>query len=231
MTRKLESFITYSQSANFLCTNMLKRLEAAYSKVWPCSLDDEDIRSFLGILYLATCYFKPRLVLQTGTFVGSSSLSIALALKQNKLGRLYTIHPEPPEYFGVKEPVSIARRVVRNEQLSEQVRFLKGYSTLPLDASRIKLVTRPHWQLRKISQITSYDMLVVDGDHTFLGCYLDLVYGASGLDRTGPRILVIHDYLGISEVQKAVDKWRAQFSSLVMQVVPSSCGIALMQLP
>lgn len=230
MARDLENFMGYLDSAQPACDEVLRRLESAYSSVWPCSLDDDDIRSFLGVLYLATCYFKPRLVMQTGTFVGSSSLSIALALKQNRSGRLYTIDPEPPEYFGVKEPVSIARRVVRDSRLSEQVCFLKGYSTLPLDSTRIEIVSRPKWQLRKISQMTSYDMLVIDGDHTFLGCYLDLVYGAHGLDPAGPRVIIVHDYLGIPEVQKAVNKWRSQVPSSVMKVVPSSCGIALIQL-
>lgn len=229
MAQDLEGFVEYFHSESSCCSKLMRRLERVYAKVWPCTLDDDEIKSFLGTLYLATCYFKPRAVVQTGTFIGSSSLSIALALKRNSLGRLYTIDPEPPEYFGVSEPVSIARRVVKDAQLSEQIRFLKGYSTLPLDAGRIKLDPRPHWQLHKISQMLSYDMMVIDGDHTFLGCYLDLVCGAPGLSRQGPRVIIVHDYLGIPDVQKAVNKWRAQ-SSPLMKVVPSSCGIALMQL-
>lgn len=230
MAQDLEGFVEYLHSESPHCSKLMRRLERAYAKVWPCTLDDDEIKSFLGTLYLATCYFKPRAVVQTGTFVGSSSLSIAFALKRNDFGRLYTIDPEPPEYFGVSEPVSIARRVVKDARLGEQVLFLKGYSTLPLDATRIKLAPRPRWQLQKISRMLSYDMMVIDGDHTFLGCYLDLVYGAPGLNQQGPRVIIIHDYLGIPDVQKAVNKWREQSAPLAMKVVPSSCGIALMQL-
>lgn len=230
MNLQLDGFLDFYYRDRDRVSEMLATVQKLYSKVWDCSLDDEDVRLFLGVLYLATFYFKPRLTLQTGTFVGSSSLAMGLAMKKNRLGRLYTIDPEPPEYFGVLNPVSIARRVVRDGQLEEQVCFLRGYSTIPLDSGRIKLIKRPNWQLPKIAGMTSFDMLVIDGDHTFMGCYMDLVYGSSGLDKNGPRLIIIHDYLGIPEVQKAVNKWRAETSSAQMRVIPCSCGIALVQL-
>lgn len=230
VNRHLDEFVDLFHTDQDQMSGMLETVQDLYAKVWPVSLDDEDIKQFLSLLYLATSYFKPRLTLQTGTFVGSSSLAIGLAMKQNGLGRLYTIDPEPPEYFGVLNPVSIAKRVVRDGELEEQVCFLKGYSTIPLDATRIKLIKRPRWQLPKIARMASFDMLVIDGDHTFLGCYLDLVYGSNGLEKNGPQVIIIHDYLGIPEVRLAVDKWRAETSSIKMRVIPSSCGIALVQL-
>ncbi len=227
---QLDAFLDFFYRDRDRVSGMLETVQKLYAKVWNCSLDDEDVRLFLGVLYLATSYFKPRLALQTGTFVGSSSLAMGLAMKRNGMGRLYTIDPEPPEYFGVSNPVAIARRVVRDAQLEEQVCFLRGYSTVPLDSARIKLIKRPRWQLPKIARMTSFDMLVIDGDHTFQGCYMDLVYGSNGLDKNGPQLIIIHDYLGIPEVQKAVNKWRSETSSVQMRVIPCSCGIALVQL-
>ncbi|MFQ5906390.1 MAG: O-methyltransferase [bacterium] len=209
---------------------MLEKVEEIYAGVWPCSLADEDLRMFLCVLYLATCYFKPRSVVQTGTFVGTSSLSIALALRENGFGQLHTIDPEPPEYFGISEPVSIARKVAAEGGLDDQICFVKGYSTLPFDAGRMKLIAGLCWQLQEISRRVGYDMLVIDGDHTFFGCYFDLVCGALELSRRGPRLIVVHDYLGIPAVRRALRKWKAQNPRLAMKVVPSPCGIALIQL-
>lgn len=230
MVGQLDKFVDFFHLTQSSASGMLERVQELYSKVWPCSIDNDDVQLFLGILYLATSFFKPRFTLQTGTFVGSSSLAIGIAMKQNGWGRLYTIDPEPPHYFGVAEPVAIAKRVIRDAQLEDQVCFLKGYSTIPLDSTRLKLVKRPRWQLSKIARMSSFDMLVIDGDHTFLGCYLDLVHGSSGLDKNGPRLIIIHDYLGIPEVQQAVNKWRRQTGSVTMRVIPSACGIALVQL-
>jgi predicted O-methyltransferase YrrM len=192
--------------------------------------EDDDIKIFLRVLYLATTYFEPKLIAQTGTFVGTSSIAMALALHETTGGRLYTIDPEPPEYFGAAEPVAIARSAVQAAGLDNYIQFIEGYSTLPLDDERIELVEAPHWQLQKLARDTGYDVLVVDGDHTFLGCFLDLMCGSEGLKEDGPGIVIIHDYLGIPEVKQATTKWRRYFPGMQMKVLPSPCGIALIQL-
>ncbi|MCH7534234.1 MAG: class I SAM-dependent methyltransferase [Bacteroidetes bacterium] len=209
---------------------MLLEIQEIYSKIWPCSLDDRDIRDFLGTLYLATLYFKPRIVIQTGTFVGTSSVAIALGLKENNCGLLYTIDPEPQHYFGVSRPVSVARSVALNGDLAARVRFVRGYSTIPGDTDRMEITSAPNWRLLEISRKTRHDMLVVDGDHTFTGCYLDLVYGTLGLAQDGPRLIIGHDYLGIHDVHQSFIKWKTQLNGFIFRVVPSPCGIALIQL-
>lgn len=230
MKRDLNKFVNYFHLTKFLCPQMLKRIEKIYSKFWPLTLSDKDIRIFLSVLYLATRYFKPRVVVQTGTFIGTSSIAVALALEESLAGLLYTIDPDPPRYFGVSEPVSIARAAAKQGGLDGKICFIKGYSTVPSDRGRMKLVPASTWQLKKIAYKTSYDMLVVDGDHTFLGCYFDLIYGTPGLALDGPRVIVVHDYLGIPEVNNALKKWRSLFRNHIMKVVPSPCGIALLQL-
>ena len=73
-------------------------------------------------------------------------------------------------------------------------------------------------------------MLVVDGDHTLLGCFNDLYYGAAGFELTGPRRIVVHDYLGIPDVKKAVRKCKSFLGSFEIKIVPSPCGIALIRI-
>lgn len=201
--------------------------------VEPDAVDaDPDTGVFLHTLYTAVRTLAPRVVVQTGTWVGFSSVAIALGLEDNGRGVLHTIDPEPGRYFGVRNPVSTARRVVAEAGLSERVRFVAGYSTVPGDRGRMDLPRRPHWCLRRLARTEpGIDLLVVDGDHTFNGCLLDLVVGAEGLAPDGPRLIVVHDYRGIPAVREAVRAWRAQRAGTRLRVVPCRCGIALLHCP
>jgi predicted O-methyltransferase YrrM len=107
---------------------LIERVRSAYAPVLPMLVADEDLATFLTVLHAAVRYWRPRAVVQTGTFVGASAIAIALALARNRTGELYTIDPEPPEYFGVREPVAIARRVIESAGLASRVNLVKGYS-------------------------------------------------------------------------------------------------------
>lgn len=228
--KDLDHFVSYYRMSANARNRMLRKLRNLYHSVWPCDLQDSDLISFLSVIYLAVRFFRARIVVQTGTFVGTSSVSIALALQENECGHLYTIDPEPPCYFGVFNPVTVAREVVARAGFTKRVHFVKGYSTVPGDAGRMRLVSAPTMQLLAVAHQTRFDMIVVDGDHTYQGCYLDLYHGSCGLNAAGPRIIVVHDYLGISDVKRATRIWRSEQKALRMKVVPSPCGIALLQL-
>jgi predicted O-methyltransferase YrrM len=209
--------------------DVLERVRAAYDRVHPLDLSDDDLATFLGVLYLAVRYWEPRVVVQTGTFVGTSSVALALGMADNGHGVLYTVDPEPRSYFGIREPVAIARTVVAASGLGRYVQFVRGYATLPFDRGRMALPVAPTWCLRDLP-CGEYDLLVVDGDHTFNGCYLDLVHGAARLATDGPRIVIVHDYLGIREVRAAVRDWADTVLPAERRVVPSRCGIVLASL-
>jgi predicted O-methyltransferase YrrM len=201
--------------------------------VGPDAVDlDPDTGVFLHTLYTAVRVLRPRVVVQTGTWVGFSTVAIALGLEDNGLGVLHTIDPEPAWYFGVHAPVSTARRVAAESGLDHRIRFVAGYSTLPGDGGRMDLPERPHWCLRSLAGAErGIDLLVIDGDHTFRGCLLDLLTGSAELSPDGPRLVVVHDYRGIPDVREAVRAWRASRPGTRLRVVPCRCGIALLHCP
>ncbi|HEX2095314.1 MAG TPA: class I SAM-dependent methyltransferase [Longimicrobiaceae bacterium] len=193
---------------------------------------DPDTGVFLHTLYAAVRTLKPQVVVQTGTWVGFSTVAIALGLEDNGSGVLHTIDPEPALYFGVRDPVSKARGAVSAAGLAGRVRFVAGYSTIPGDGDRMDLPERPNWRLRHLARAENgFDLLVIDGDHTFNGCLLDLVVGAAGLAPDGPRLVVVHDYSGIPAVRRAVKVWCASRADVRLRVVPCRCGIALLHCP
>jgi predicted O-methyltransferase YrrM len=209
---------------------LMERIRAAYSPVLSLELDDDDLTTFLSVLYAAVRHWRPRTIVQTGTFVGASALALGFGLEDNGAGKVYTIDPEPPSYFGIREPVAVARRVVEAAGLGDRVQLVKGYSTVPLDGGRMKLPVASPWCLTRLPCRGRYDMLVVDGDHTFEGCLLDLEHGAAGLAPDGARLVIVHDYLGIPDVRRAVRRWSESNSGCEERVVPSRCGIALLRL-
>lgn len=209
---------------------LLRRMRAIYSPVSSSAIVDDDLCQFLSFLYICVRVLRPRVIVQTGTAAGTSAIAMGLALRANGSGQLYTIDPEPPEYFGVRDPVAIARQLVRAAGLDDRVQFVRGYSTLPLDGGRMALPRAPLWRLSSLYRRLRADLLVLDGDHTFLGCYLDLIYGTAGLAPDGPRAVVCHDYLSIPEVRRAVSRWRLANPTRQDRLVPSVCGIKFFQL-
>lgn len=219
------------RASNGRLPRVVARIKRIYDVVWPCDQSDPDLQTFASFLYLAVRVFRPRVVIQTGTAVGTSTMALAFGLRDAGGGHLYTIDPEPDSYMGVAHPVAHARAAVEHAKLGSLVTFVRGYSTLALDAGRIALPKEaPKWCLPRISRRSPADLIVVDGDHTFLGCHLDLVHGEAGLATDGPRILICHDYLGILEVRRAVQVWRESREPRFERVIPSPCGIKFLQL-
>jgi hypothetical protein len=189
----VEAFVAFARRSDRIVDAMLERLKAIYEPVAPLRFDDDDLRAFVGTVYLAARFWRPRTVVQTGTFVGTSAVAIALALRETGGGRVYTIDPEPREYFGIRRPVALARAVVSRARLEREVELVRGYSTLPLDHGRMRLPFAPRWRLSALAAVTSCDLLVVAGDHPFAGCRLDLEHGTALLAAGGPRVVVVHE--------------------------------------
>jgi Methyltransferase domain len=230
MNRDLNRFVDYFHNTTFESDMLFNWLENVYAGVFPISLTDEDLPKFLTVIYLAVRFFKPKIIVQTGTFIGTSSLVIAKSCEENSSGTLITIDPEPLEYFGVEHPVNAARKAAEKSDLMPRIKFLHGYSTIPYDGERMQLVHGNTWLLNSIACSHEVDMFVVDGDHTYDGCYNDLHYGSQSLRNKGPKLFIVHDYLGIPSVRRAVKDFIGTRPDSTVKIVPSPCGIALIQL-
>jgi hypothetical protein len=230
MPKTLDEFVSFYQLNQSGSSIVLDWVNEVYDPVFPIELKDPDLQLFLSVLYQLIRFYKPENVVQTGTFTGTSSLAIAKSFTDNNKGMLFTIDPEPFSYFGVSNPVDIAREVVGRAQMQDRISFIKGYSTIANDKERMYLVPGEYWRLKEIAGKVEYDILVIDGDHTFLGCFYDLYYGAAGLSANGPRLIVVHDYLGIPSVKKAVRLYKSFFPLSEIKIIPSPCGIALIRL-
>jgi len=208
---------------------LFRRVANAYGEDGSRVVSNRDVPIFLNILYRVVRYFRPRLVVQTGTATGASSIAIGLGLLDNRSGGLITIDPEPPSYFGVAQPVDIARAAVARAGLSRVVRFDRGYSTVALDIGRMQLPSGPSWRLPAVMASAPADLVVVDGDHTPLGAHLDLAYGGRALAPDGPSLIVCHDYRSIRAVRAAFDAWTDLAHPRFVHIVESPCGIAIAQ--
>jgi predicted O-methyltransferase YrrM len=208
---------------------LFRRVASAYGRAGHRVVSNRDVSIFLAVLYRAVRYFRPRRVVQTGTATGASAVAIGLGLLDNQAGRLVTIDPEPPAYFGVERPVDVARAAVARAGLSEIVHFEQGYSTLALDAGRMQLPPAASWRLPAVTAAAPADVIVVDGDHTPLGAHLDLTYGSRGLAADGPGLIVCHDYRSIGAVRDAFHAWVDLVHPRFVHVVDSPCGIAIAQ--
>lgn len=188
------------------------------------SLDPTDQIYFCYYLYQLVQSFKPTKVLQTGTFTGVSAMSMLLSsFDVGAPTDITTIDPEPPFYHSIHNPVSIARQIVTGNKVDEYIHFLKGYSNdAPADDPL------PGNILDSLSP--EYDMLVIDGDHSFQGAYQDLVNGMKNF-RNGQGIIVIHDYNGIPEVRAAVDFWHNKYQNRILYSFKTAqpCGLGIFQ--
>jgi hypothetical protein len=227
--RRLDAFIRIFDGGRNTERRLFPRIEAAYGAVEPTICTDADVRIFTSLLYHAMRFFRPRVVVQTGTATGATAVSSGFGLSDNRYGVLFTIDPEPARYFGVENPVVIARKAVDRAGLQRQVRFVRGYSTIPLDFGRLEPTGAPRWRMTQLLRHVAPDMLIIDGDHTCLGCYLDLEYGAAGLAADGPRLIICHDYLSIFEVRRAVRLWIERAKPRYFRLIRSRCGLAMMQ--
>lgn len=117
-------------------------------------------------------------IVEIGRLLGGSTLALALA---NPNVPIYSIDLAPADDERL-------RRVLDEHEISSNVRLLVGDSQ--------------HGEFAEIVA-DSYDLLFVDGDHSFDGCLADLEHWWPGLATGGS--LLLHDCYQGSEVQDAAN--------------------------
>ena len=174
-------------------------------------LDKDDQEYYLSAIYSIVKTIRPEQVIQTGTFIGGTLVSMIAAFKENNIdGFIDTIDPEPPFYGDgiVKNPVNVAKMVVQRNSFSERINFLKGYSVKAWDKDRIELTNVPEGVLIRLAKNQYADFLIIDGDHTYEGTFWDLEIGSRALKPGGARFIFVHDYASIPDVRNAIKTWK-----------------------
>jgi hypothetical protein len=196
-------------------------------------LDKGDQEHYLSAIYSITKMIRPARVIQTGTFIGGTLLSVLVAFKEFNIdGIIDTIDPEP-SFYGegiIKNPVNIIRTTIDKNNLSNMVKFHRGYSVKAWDSQRLELPDVPEGVLYHLSGTAFADFLIVDGDHTFEGTFWDLEIGFRSLKKNGARMIFVHDYASIPEVRNAIKCWKKLHSQkLLFRANNERNGFAIFQ--
>ena len=196
-------------------------------------IDKGDQQYYLSAIYSITKMIKPTRVIQTGTFLGGTLLSMLAAFKEYKIdGIIDTIDPEP-NFYGdkiVKNPVHIAKSTILKNNLSRKVNFYRDYSVRAWDKDRLDLPNVPEGVLYNLATNEYSDFLIIDGDHTFEGTFWDLEIGSRALKKDGARLIFVHDYASIPDVREAIRSWKRIYADkLLFRVNKERNGFAIFQ--
>lgn len=129
-------------------------------------------------LYHLVRFHKPKSVLEVGTNVGASTMSIAAALKRNGIGALTSVDildVNAPDGYWMRYGLLMSpRERIAEMGMAERVTFFAMPSLDFLDSSR-----------------DTFDMIFLDGDHTAATVYREVPAALDRLNRGG--IIVLHD--------------------------------------
>jgi predicted O-methyltransferase YrrM len=138
-------------------------------------------------LYAITLCCRPRMVVETGCFIGYSTLCIAQALEDGEQGHLHSfdLFLENPEYVSpvvgeCSDTLRAARAHVEKAGLAHRVTLHRGDSSSEMQ----RLFGEREGVI---------DMAFIDGDHTIKGCMRDWEVVDSLLVEGG--VILLHDTL------------------------------------
>lgn len=137
-------------------------------------------------IYCLVRYFRPVVAIETGSYIGYSSLCIAHALKDNNHGHLhaYDLFEKDMDlhspFIEVRSDIlTTVRQHARQAGLDEWITYHKGDSS-----TLLKCYFEEHPEQR-------IDFAFIDGDHSINGCLKDWIVTEEHLSDKG--IVVIHD--------------------------------------
>jgi predicted O-methyltransferase YrrM len=202
---------------------IVEALESAETS-YPASSSPEIGR----FLYDFTRLTRPALALETGTFVGYSSLCIAQALKHNGRGHLHSFDlfldhdgVVSPVLGACRDALQVARAHAEKAGLSDWITFHKGESAAGI---------RRHLGDR----IGELDLAFIDADHSVSGCFED--WNATAPLLRGGGFAILHDidpaqchWMGPFELLNQIERsCPTEFQQLRVPS-PEGCGLGLIQ--
>lgn len=179
-------------------------------------------------LYTMTKLVRPALVLETGTFIGYSTISMAQALEENGGGHIHTfdVYNDRPGWVSpiigpCEDALAVARAHVEHAGLSHRVTMHKGDSS---DNIRAFLATTD----------APVDMAFIDGDHTVAGAIKDFMVIHPRLRNGG--IILLHDtipdrcgWYGPRYLMEELDRAMPNAYQWINIPTPEGCGMGMLR--
>jgi predicted O-methyltransferase YrrM len=180
------------------------------------------------MLYSLVRCVRPRLVLETGCFVGYSTLCIAQALEENTEGHIHSFDlflPLAPDYHSpvagnCTDALQVARAHLEKSGLAHRVTFHKGDSSTGIT----EVLTADH---------DVVDLAFIDGDHLVKGCFKDW-NSVLRLLRPGGTV-VLHDvfpnqcgWIGPHALVKELRRHPREFQAVNLPT-PEGYGLGVVQ--
>lgn len=179
-------------------------------------------------LYSLVRCLRPRLALETGCYIGYSSLCAAQAMEENDVGHLHSFdlfiqRPglESPVAGACADSLQVARAHAEQAGLSHRITFHPGDS-----AVRIREMFGDHGEV--------IDFAFVDGDHTINGALADWYEVDRVLAPGG--VVMLHDtmpqkcgWMGPRHLLDVIHKKAAGKYQVINLPTPEGFGIALIQ--
>lgn len=179
-------------------------------------------------IYSVVRCLRPKLALETGTFIGYSSLCITQGMQDNEMGHLHTFdlfmdrdNYTSPVLGACSNGLDIARGHLEHAGLSHRVTFHKGDSSSEIAAAFG-------------GKVPSVDFAFIDGDHRLRGALKDWQIVDECLVEGG--IVLLHDtipekcdWLGPRYLLEELGKRASSTYHWVNIPTPEGYGIALIQ--
>ena len=135
--------------------------ECAHPELWHMADSQSTELEVLEFLRVLVTTIKPRLVVETGTFLGYGALALALGLKSNGFGRLITIEYDPAIYATARERIQAAGLADWVEMRNESSTETKIDGAIDLLFSDSALSTRESEVRQLLPQIGSNGLIVI----------------------------------------------------------------------
>lgn len=134
-------------------------------------------------LYALVRMYQPDRVVEIGVSKGLATLALALGLKHNKKGLLTAVDNWSRKHGGKASSSRRAEALLIESKCQEFVEF-RDEASAPFFA---------------MTGSKSVDLVIVDGDHSYRGCYEDVVQAL----RVAKQLVVVHDSSNLGSVREA----------------------------
>lgn len=162
--------------------------------------------SFFEMVALVTLVnqFKPKLLMEFGTFDGRTTLNLAInSIYPDQFGKVITVDLSPDKTIETKFPLADGVHDPNNELgfIGKKHKLFDNYNRVPI--AEIKQLWMDTAQVSTSLYRDKVDFLFIDASHSYENCLNDSITGFEIVKHGG--IIAWHDYNGWPGVTRAVN--------------------------